>query len=726
MLEAITGTPFPTGTGICARFVTKITVQSPPDATNNDAKTLSIRIEPSNSHKTRTKSRRQELEDYRSKLITLNGRTHREERYELQKVLDEATRFLLSDSPQDRLDVDYVTDDIIHVTISDPLARNLAIIDLPGLIDFDDNSGLKAKIEIMTIGQIKRPECLVLPILSAWMDTMDDSEKEIQAIVKGVGMDVLQRCLRVIIHPNTAEILDSKRNTHNADGQSAKTYVSNSWVDGFIQSKENLGQYRPHNLMLTDEEGPDDPTQCVHERRVQREQEFFDKPPWNKIDRDQLGTMQLQKRLNEWQLQKWEEHAPTLQAALESRISELRSHLDTEVGMISRLQPFRQMLEHLKSEAALTAAGVYMNVESARPSQTKEGPIYLRARITEQENLFRDDMMRYGRVRESRVAPHVFSYTHKPFTPTISEAQPEREEWKQWEDLKWNTQAEEIEYFSKKYTEALGGQEGRQQFNANPISSFFKSLSHHWEDITRYHVNAAITITKNWLREGIIVCLEKVERRLAADARKTRHEFVGFPHHKVLAERFYNQLLAGHLDGRRLAAEAELWELSQDLDNILVDNDPRSIEHQRRMKADQRFTESRQGQLRQSESARIPGGGADILDADRQAVDEDRATSEQMFLKHAYLQMSTAYNHYELQRQVWSTNVIHQVLERRIFRNLDSLVYKATGHLQDGDIEELLVSTLDRLQAANLRKELEQLEEDLELVKTIQSPLSIL
>ncbi|KAI3548692.1 hypothetical protein CABS01_11726 [Colletotrichum abscissum] len=84
--------------------------------------------------------------------------------------MDNASKDILAAVPEEQYGRYRISSEILNITLSMPGIKNLAIVDLPGLIGDDDDTGAKEQIESITRMFIRRHDSLVVTVIPAASD----------------------------------------------------------------------------------------------------------------------------------------------------------------------------------------------------------------------------------------------------------------------------------------------------------------------------------------------------------------------------------------------------------------------------------------------------------------------------------------------------------------------------------------------------------------------------
>ncbi|KAJ0355578.1 hypothetical protein KNSL1_000705 [Colletotrichum chrysophilum] len=257
VLGAITGIPFPSGRGMCTRYVVEVTLAY----SANDY--LSITIKPGPK---RTKDERRRLKGFEKKKERLVGNPEGI----LINYVEEAHRLIFAGTEDEQS----ISEDILAIKMAGPRKRALHLVDLPGLIATHDNDELVKTIKDKVQRYIEMENTTILAVVDGSVDL------ELSGI--------LQMCKESDRLGDRTHIIVTKPDLPTTIPDSIVAAVNRN------NKMPYLNAFRFHVLRNIDKSAPVSSTP-LNERRTQEEEveEFFNQPQWVGLPKENRGIEQL-------------------------------------------------------------------------------------------------------------------------------------------------------------------------------------------------------------------------------------------------------------------------------------------------------------------------------------------------------------------------------------------------------------------------------------------------
>jgi GTPase SAR1 family protein len=362
VLESIIQVPFPQGDGTCTRYVTKVTMQY------RETPGVEVRIQPG-------EDRDEDEADFLGGFKKRDDSAHYATK--LGEFMNQAHRAIFRDT-----NVKTFTNDIMLVTVCGPEHRPLQVLDLPGLIAFDQNGqGDEDFIKGMVTRYMEAKQSIILVVINANQDLNTHPVLTLSREYDPEG----ERTLGIITRPDVAE--RSQR----------ESLIADIW--GPNQHRFKFG-HRWHILRNRSAEEAG----TTQERRDEVENALLNSPPWNKVDARCRGVTQLRERLRELLFSLAKRELPGLRDTFHGKIKVLQDEFEALGG--DEFKPgelqmaVAQSLSRLQNAARDHARGIY---ESDIRHSKYGSNVKLRSRVVERSEVFRDRLVEDGHAWNTRI-----------------------------------------------------------------------------------------------------------------------------------------------------------------------------------------------------------------------------------------------------------------------------------------------------------------------------------
>ncbi|KAJ0294776.1 hypothetical protein CBS470a_000282 [Colletotrichum nupharicola] len=358
VLGAITGIPFPSGRGMCTRYVVEVTLAY----SANDY--LSITIKPGPK---RTKDERRRLKGFEKKKERLVGNPEGI----LINYMEEAHRLIFAGTEDEQS----ISEDILAIKIAGPRKRALHLVGLPGLIATHDNDELVKTIKDKVQRYIEMENTTILAVVDGSVDL------ELSGI--------LQMCKESDRLGDRTHIIVTKPDLPTTIPDSIVAAVNRN------NKMPYLNAFRFHVLRNIDKSAPVSSTP-LNERRTQEEEEeeFFNQPQWVGLPKENRGIEQLRFFLRNLYFAIARKQLPTFEDKIKQRLTSGRyDNLGSPMPDDELKQVFDGAIDRMREWARDDSKGHYEYRVSVRE---EGGPEYLRSRIVEHERRFKANIEEMG------------------------------------------------------------------------------------------------------------------------------------------------------------------------------------------------------------------------------------------------------------------------------------------------------------------------------------------
>jgi GTPase SAR1 family protein len=514
VLEAIAGIPFPRKSKLCTRYRTRVTLLRKPE------NMVVLKIIPENGRPS-------------DEVGKLKGFSRNLDRATLQDTMpgamDEAQKTIFSGSKENKV----FTHDILSITISGPHEQELELLDLPGLISFDDrNDGNIELIRSMVLDEVQKPYSIVLAIAKATDDLQGHS---ILQMCKEHKVD-RRRTLAVLTMPDQAPATRAAEylNIMRGDDQQLKKTLPVDW----------------HVLVNRDDDDLKNNSSTVD--RDNKERSFFEtQHPWNQVKPSDRGIANLRKRLSALLFAVARSELPKLAKRLRQTERDLQVEMTRLGGDLDETQlkrAFKHSTERLKKKARDHARGKYES-DIYRFDGTHE--VHLRSRVIEQGDMFRDKMLLFGHTWD--LDGRVPSIDPDADLFSTSRSLPENDE----EEVPVKSKEEAIAYFEGVIDSMR--KKGLPGFpNEEVMNKVFWEISDKWERIAEEHINEVFECCARYFEVVTPIAFARAANRSSPTAAQ------GFGNYEVVAGRYRQYYLMPALEKLKLTALHELKKLEED------------------------------------------------------------------------------------------------------------------------------------------------------------------
>lgn len=520
VLEAITGVPFARKSGTCTRYKTRVTVQrGPADA----AKSVVLGIDTD-------KSRRNEeillLENFR---INLTGPDWE---VKLTDAMQEADNLIFDNIPIEERTT--WKKDVLCVTMTGPKNQNLELFDLPGLITVEGavEAGSIELVKQMVVNEMVKPNSIVLAVVKA---TSDISTQDILQLCRTLDVEP-RRTLAVLTMPDRASSQEAANYMRIVNGQHA-------------QLPESLGlDWHVLRNRREDELGI-----STSDRDLEELSFFTTTPSWSQLRHEDRGIEALRNRLTTLLFSSAKKELPKLFEELEARKNTLNAELAGLGEYLTDAQlkkGFKLATIRLHDKSQDHSRGIFES-----DILEHDGPhcVYLRSRIIDQSELFRDRVLEYGHKwdligRQPSIDLDEDLRSIYKHTPAQGEPQPVSVEEKKEDDV------------LKHLTELLNTMrnQGIPGFNNQDIiNKEFWRLSKLWKPIAEQHID-------NVFRKCLVYFNFITPLASASPENSLPDTITGFGNNSLVGLRYREKFLVRELEERRRQARVELNNLEAD------------------------------------------------------------------------------------------------------------------------------------------------------------------
>ncbi|KAG5759383.1 hypothetical protein H9Q72_012498 [Fusarium xylarioides] len=653
VLEAITEIPFPTGVGMKTKCVTEVTVCG----SESEQDAIEVTIEPSRDVRDKGNS-----EERSQRLKAFQGKANRLE--EIGALLHSAEETICEDREPDGV----VTRDIVRVRISSCRYKNpLQLYDLPGLVGTDNGNHAQEDIKKMMIEYVEKPNTIIIAVVRANGDTTGAETSVLKDMCQKYDPDG-ERSFCILTHPD-----ESKDRT----GQ---------WIN-VVQGEESskaLGFNGQWHVLRN----------WPEERRVsyERESEFFETTAWKEVAADKRGAKALGERVRERLFSKLKEQLPHMEESLRQELEKVDARLMALGGAESdseKVESFRSKLDEIKQQATAYSKAHYdyhinhhFSGDLENPfglqakTQSPKSAAFLRSRIEDEGDQFRESIERYGHAWESIISP----LSTSPFpdlAPIGNSKRPTPKEWTSW-TKKPSDMAEETE-FASRWLQERRGDASSWYLDPARIADYFQILSERWEKISEWHVDGMILYCQDYCK---LMVPDGLARKLDGE------DLSGFNNSKIVAQRYLDEYVSAELEKRKENAMAELRSLNEDRKGRIICFDVSYRGKQREYDNKQDFVSNNKAILAQNEARKGEITTThDVLGPRTYALHSNRFKQEDNLKFWACKFVHAANCYYEIARGRWVANVMTQVVDRHILRKFEQVFPK---NLSDEEILKIL------------------------------------
>ncbi|QDS73027.1 hypothetical protein FKW77_009218 [Venturia effusa] len=460
VLEAIFKLPFPKGDKVCTTFATELTIRRAQNAS------VSVWIQPAES---RTSDEKLKIASFRSSSDSLDH---------FGTMVTDAKAFLIKQINAGRASY---FEDVLHVDVTNAFWSPLTVVDLPGLIHYQNTSQTSEDtlvVERLVRRYLENTKSIIMAVVSADSDLAD---QRILTMVREMDPSG-HRALAVITKPDTLT-------RGLGDENMFLTYVTN-------KSPDFTFRYGWHVIKNCGY----DTRNCTLVERDAAEESFFANSIWeNVLGPEHLGANTLRKRLSHL----LEDLTRALLPAIIPNIKELASTCEMELKKLgdSRETPELQrrylgeISERFQKTVEQALEGNYL--DDFFYSKTEQPLRYLRATIRNLNDEFAFAMVTKGHSRGFARARHGL---HVPKSPPPSSLNSAR--YAAIREPEYGLLCSDIDEINSEIESLMRqkrGKELRTLINHNIIREIFRHQSHKWEEIASIHLEEIWRATQRFL-----------------------------------------------------------------------------------------------------------------------------------------------------------------------------------------------------------------------------------
>ncbi|RYP48608.1 hypothetical protein DL768_005528 [Monosporascus sp. mg162] len=670
VLESIVGVPFPRSENTCTKYVTKVTIVPA------SSPSIQVRIRPSDD---RPLGEIEDLEGFLRDDVSEDYAT------KLADFMSEANDLIFTGTTKNAM----VTKDVLLITVSAPGNRPLQVLDLPGLIAFDQkDSGNDTTIETMVTEYMAMKQSMILAVIKA---NEDLNNQKILKLCKHYDQTG-ERTLGVITRPDVAEPAQLDSLIKVMEGKHEDFQFSHKWH--VVRNR-------------TSQELQDDISQAERDRR---EMAYLSQPPWDRVGKRCLGIVELRARLREMLFSVAKKELPSLCEKFRDKIGHLQEEFHAlggdEFEDKELESAFEWAITRLRNAARDHARGVY---ESDIGNSAYEGAVFLRARVADQSEVFRDRLVKDGHKWKTLVRPMPadpdsdLGSVYNPGVKSSSVPSPPKEIYG---SLKSEI-ATTVQMLNQTRGTALP-----TFFDPKRIDILFWHMSEGWNTISKEHV------------ENIYLCCKAYFENVTPIAFKRRSGSAGaggFSDSKTVAERFVKPFIIPRLKECLVNALEELEKLEQDRLDFLINADKRFLKDRRSHRQGREFQRALRAYHELDLSlgtSRSSGIKTERLDQTTYAQHAGLHTQQELAEDTAETYLDSMWSHYLIDRDIYIANVLRQVIERHFLRHIEENIPK---RLDSDKIKDLTrKDNREELRKNEIKKEIKVLESSLEALEGIR------
>ncbi|KAH8883303.1 P-loop containing nucleoside triphosphate hydrolase protein [Thozetella sp. PMI_491] len=667
VLESLVQVPFPRSENTCTKYVTKVTIV--PGSTPF----IKVRIQPGPDRP------RREAERLRA-FVRDDDSEHYAAR--LEQFMAEAHQEIFPDATQGAL----ITRDVLLVTVAVPGSRHLQVLDLPGLIAFDQReSGNDTMIEAMVTDYMAMKQSMILAVIKASEDL--NNQKVLKLCKKYDPQG--HRTLGVITRPDVAEEAQKQSLIRVMLGRDPDFRFGHRWHVVRNRTSRELAD------------------NISQRERDEIEMDLLRQAPWNVVDSRCLGIQELRGRLNEMLFSVAKKELPGLCDVFRGRLGHLATELaalggdDFEDAELERA--FEQAATRLRNAARDHARGVY---DSDIRNFSYDNAVFLRSRVVDQDEVFRDRVAERGhawitRVRAEPPDPDADLGSVYRLDASSSAGRPSGQKI---HDSLESEIAEVVQMLNQSRGTALPS-----FFDPKRVSNLFWRMSESWNAIAQEHVDKIHQCCKAYFREITPVAFKRKDGPQGPE---------GFTNSRKVAERFVDPILVPELDKSRESALRELEQLEQDRLDFPISADARFLKDRRAHRQRREFERALKAHHEVDLPSAVPQPSADRLDQTTYARHAGLHSQQELAEDTAEAYLDAMWSHYLIDRDIYITNVIRQVIERHFLRRIEELV---TKWLDLESIRQLTQKDLrEESRKRDIKEEIHLLKSSLEALEGIR------
>ncbi|OCL14500.1 hypothetical protein AOQ84DRAFT_358850 [Glonium stellatum] len=460
VLEALTRVRFPTKSGLCTTFATELILRR----TTNTRITAKIKPGPSRKGEDKT-----HLEQFRESFSSPD---------QLPALVESARECMKINT---NASANAMFDDVLQVEINGPDLAPLTIVDLPGIIQFQNNQQPDkdvAFVEKLVTSYMEQKNSIILAIVSAPNDPSN------QAVLRHAQKIVPdgKRTLGIITKPDTLE----------HDSEMEQTYLE---LPRNEQIRFEYGWHVVRNRSFATRD-------ITNDERDAQEKQFFEESVWAALPNSGtvLGIDALRKKLSTILLNHIRLQLPLIKKRLEKDIEETKSQLD-RLGYArsttkDQQQYLREISERYKRLAGAALRGDYHidNAFFGVSLSSEDAKKRLRATIRNLNEDFADAMFKKGHKWEIKDDDTESSSAGDiPRLAAPDSSNPTSEE----------PQVISKSKFLREVVSELARLNRGQELDGTPnpllVGHLFRKQSEPWERIAQAHLNAVYHTIREFL-----------------------------------------------------------------------------------------------------------------------------------------------------------------------------------------------------------------------------------
>jgi GTPase SAR1 family protein len=480
VLEALTEIPFPRKDNLCTRFATEIILRRAHD------EVATVKIVPDEA---RGPVEKAGIKKFGATLTNFD---------DLPDLIERATEVMgIGEGGKT------FSDDLLSIEIAGPNRPQLTVVDLPGLIQNGDPEDIKLVREL-TQRYISSPRTICLAVISA---THDHANQGILQMIRKYDKEG-NRTLGIITKPDRLE----------KDSGSEQSYLKLARNE---EAHLKLGWHVLKNRSHADKD-------INFLQRNANEAMFFHSTNWKTIPRENVGIIELSKRLSQLLFVHVKHELPKLRDDLEHALEQVHNDLDAMGADRSNAKACKAFLlrssDQFSNTCKAAAGGYYDGVHFQIPDAEEFDPATLpslrrlRAAVQELNSDFSHDMRKNG--SKIRIKAHPSGSKGIGFAGFNSDS--DVEDHKDADD---NEGESDMDDHTMTYEEALDwvkqavrrnrGKELQGNFNPLLIGELFQTQSSKWTTLAKDHINLLDEVCSIFLEDLLgKFCPDDVTSRL--------------------------------------------------------------------------------------------------------------------------------------------------------------------------------------------------------------------
>lgn len=287
----------------------------------------------------------------------------------------------------------------------------------------------------MTEKFLKLSDSFIVIVTPASAELGDGTDAPIWDVCSGVDPNYSERSICIITKPDKAE---------------KKEDVA-EWVAALSEEPAEDAHFKgPYHVLMNYYDSENLKT------RREQEARFFDNVDsrWYHVPKDRRGAFMLQEFLGQEQQKKWREHLPKLQASIGTLLDKKQAELAELAGDgqdSGHVENFKHMRKHLRKDVENHLNEHYVSLRGDH-GPAEDGPCYLRSRITDEEEFFRDNLVQYGYRNRSWICPEICQSCRPHALKSIPRVNVP-DQWLKWPKDEWETAADEVSLLREEVSE---------------------------------------------------------------------------------------------------------------------------------------------------------------------------------------------------------------------------------------------------------------------------------